>query len=217
MASNLKPAAYAVLASQIAVCAASAALIAPATPLQTPDLKARMAYVANSAGAWMAAWAVIAVGAMLLVWFAFELNRAISPDGNSRLASIGMVLVAAGSTIQLCAAGFAAVMMPELARNLDNFPFESVQKMIQTVSASAANGLVTIGLLLLVLALGKLDTAKGAVTVGYAAVAIGLLQAIAPALGVPVVVVATMALTGVGLAAFAVMSARADLGAAATA
>jgi len=127
--------------------AALALLLRGGTELE-PDVARRAQYVAQHTGAWRAGWAVWMVAAVSLVGF-YAWWSARLPESGWRVAT--MVLAIAGVACDLAGESIFFSVLVERAVRGDLAGFLETQRLGSLLTAGAANGLYTVGGVILTL------------------------------------------------------------------
>jgi hypothetical protein len=136
----------------------------PATLLE-PDLAARASYIANHPLSWTIGWATWMAAAASLVgfyaWWSARLTvgQAFQPDRRMFVALAAVVITAIGMVCDCTAEGALILLLTERAPSSfvgsigswDPAPFVKVEQAFTLLSPGAANGLYTIGGILLTL------------------------------------------------------------------
>ncbi|MEX2310621.1 MAG: hypothetical protein WD738_23845 [Pirellulales bacterium] len=124
--------------------------------LTEPDASARGAYIAENAAAWTIGWSAWMLAAISLVgfyaWWGGQL--AARP-----IATVAVLVAAFGTVFDFSGEGLSILLLVERATSYDAAAFTSAERAFTLLSAGAANGLYTLGGLLLTLATPNLPTA----------------------------------------------------------
>jgi hypothetical protein len=147
------------------LCALTHALAFVAMPLllrqgmlAEADAAARSAYIAENAAAWTIGWSAWMVAAVTLVgfyaWWGSQLTARM-------LATSGVLIAALGTVCDFSGEGLSILLLVERAATFTENPavFASAERSFTLLSAGAANGLYTLGGLLLMLATPDLPRA----------------------------------------------------------
>jgi hypothetical protein len=154
----------------------------PGTPLVS--LAERRAYLAQAPAGWVLGWAVWMLCVPALVAFVAGVAQRL-PD-RAGLARLAVTLVVVGGAFDLCCDAFYILLFPGLAAGpLDETLFLLIERATGIVSLLIANGLYSLGTLLLALALRR-QPGVGPLTagLGYTVAGCGLVLAAAGFTGV---------------------------------
>jgi hypothetical protein len=116
-----------------------------------PEIADRMAFVAEHAISWRAAWVSWSVAALSFLYLSVTLARAASSRDASAAAfsNVAPFVAAAAVAIDLSAETLAMFVLPDLARASDVAPFQLVERIVTVLSGGLANALYTIAFSLL--------------------------------------------------------------------
>ena len=133
--------------------------------LAEPDPASRSAYISENAAAWTFGWSAWMLAAMTLVglyaWWGSHITVATggSPTDETQrrraaCATTGVVIAALGTVFDFSGEGLSILLLVERAATFTENPaaFASAERSFTLLSAGAANGLYTIGGVLLMLA-----------------------------------------------------------------
>ena len=149
----------------------------PGSPLV--PLTERMAYLAGRPAGWTWGWGTWMACALLLVAYMIVLRAQI--PGRSVLASLAVLLTAAGMLVDLLCDLVQIVFLPRAAGSPEIGVFLYLERLAFTGGATVANGLYTTGVLLMTLCLRRrvgapaLWAGFGTAIAGYAMALAGLL------------------------------------------
>jgi hypothetical protein len=144
--------------THVAAVAVTIILLQPGL-LSEPDPAARSAYVAAHTTAWTVGWATWMLAAASLVgfyaWWGGQLqtSRAITV-----IATLAVVITAVGVVFDFTAEGLFILLLPEMAAAADFGSFKYIERIFNILSPGVANGLYTLGGLMLMLITPALPT-----------------------------------------------------------
>jgi len=170
------------VALHVAGLALAAAFIRPGSPLS--PLADRLAYLAASPPGWTLAWAVWAACAMSMIGY----TVAVTIEIRSRLGRWALFVALAAVAVDLTCDDLYVFFLPSLAARAASSAqsFLHVERLINFVSLTFANGLYSVSTLLLTLALrGRLGVHPGTAWVGIGVFVSGITLAAAGVTGVP--------------------------------
>ncbi len=145
-------------------------------------LEARMAYLAGEPRAWAWGWGVWMLCSLLLVaWLA--VLRDLLPE-RSPTARLALLLAAAGMAVDLLCDVLQVAVLPGAAASGSTDLFIAFERLAFTGGATVANGLYTVAVLLMTLALAG-TVSLAARWAGFATVAAGSAMAVAGLLPSP--------------------------------
>ncbi|MFL6264193.1 MAG: hypothetical protein ACJ76Y_31290 [Thermoanaerobaculia bacterium] len=144
-------------------------------------LTERIAFLSGRPLGWSLGWGVWMLCTLLLVGYIATLRR-LAPDC-SLAAQLALVFTAAGMAVDLLADALQIQVLPLAARSAQPL-FLAFERLALTGGATVANGLYTIGVLLMTLAL-RSQIGKSARAAGAATVAAGALMALSGLLPSP--------------------------------
>jgi hypothetical protein len=132
-------------------------------------LAERMAYLADRPVAWSWGWGIWMLCTLLLVSFMAVLRRLL--PGNSAAAQLALILTAAGMAADLLCDVIQIQVLP-LAATAGTDLFLAFERLAFTGGVTVANGLYTLGVLLMTASLGRLVGAPARLA-GWATVLAG--------------------------------------------
>ncbi|MFL6235697.1 MAG: hypothetical protein ACJ76N_21370 [Thermoanaerobaculia bacterium] len=141
----------------------------------------RIAFLAGRPLGWSLGWGVWMLCTLLLVGYIATLRRLV-PDC-SLAAQLALIFTAAGMAVDLLADAVQIQVLPLAARSGQPL-FLAFERLALTGGATVANGLYTLGVLLMILAL-RSQIGKSARAAGAATVAAGALMALSGLLPSP--------------------------------
>lgn len=162
----------------------AAAFIRPGSPL-TP-LPDRLRYLAAAPPGWAAAWGVWMGCAVAMVAFTAAVATHLAPRAELARLAVTVAVTAAGFDAFCDVAFITTFPMLAASSTTTNQLFPIVERLVGATSLVVANGLYSVSTLLTTLALrGRPGLAPGAVPVGSAVFAAGMLLAAAGFTGMP--------------------------------
>jgi hypothetical protein len=117
-------------------------------------LAERMAYLADRPVAWSWGWGIWMLCTLLLVSFMAVLRRLL--PGNSAAAQLALILTAAGMAADLLCDVIQIQVLPLAAGSGNPDLFLAFERLAFTGGVTVANGLYTLGVLLMTASLGRL-------------------------------------------------------------
>jgi hypothetical protein len=121
--------------------------------LSEPDPAERMAYVARKTVAWSLGWATWMIAAASLIGLYAWWGSRLRPNDKLQIAvaTVAVVIAAVGVVFDFTAEGLFVLNLPETAAAADLDAFTRLERTFTILSPGAANGLYTLGGLMLML------------------------------------------------------------------
>jgi hypothetical protein len=114
-----------------------------------PDLAARVSFVASHAWAWRLSWLAWSAAALAIFLLSVRLARAQLGSARSAVVAAAPLLVACAVAADLSGQVQAIVLLPEHAQAAEPARFASIERLVTLLSGVLANGLYTLGIVLL--------------------------------------------------------------------
>jgi hypothetical protein len=155
------------IAAHAAGLAAMAVVLQPGTTAGTDSIAERAAYIASRAGAWSAGWAVWMTAALSIVGFyawwggwLMETDVLTHRTWSTWVATLAVLCAAAGMVCDLTGESLSVFVLVDLATSaaLDEASFLGIERTSTLLTAGVANGLYTVGGMLLMFATHRLPS-----------------------------------------------------------
>jgi hypothetical protein len=114
-----------------------------------PDLAARVSFVATHAWAWRLSWLAWSAAALAIFLLSVRLARIQPRSARSTLVAGAPLLIACALAADLSGQVQAIVLLPEHAQAGEAARFASIERLVTLLSGVLANGLYTLGIVLL--------------------------------------------------------------------